>query len=235
MGRRAGARARPRDPAARPARGGQQGGPLAPGHARDRQALRRVAGRGPGDRGHLQLLPRRGAAAVRPDRAVRDVRQAAVHLPQPGRGGGHHHRRQLPGRRALVVPGPRPAVRQRGGVEAGRVRARDSRGAGPALPARRPARRRPQPRAGRRPADLRRARAGARPRPGRQGRLHRLERGRRRDRGAVRAPPAVAVPGARRQEPARRHGRRRPRPRRRGGAVQRLSAPPASAAPRWAR
>ena len=55
----------------------------------------------------------------------RDVRQAAVHLPQPGRGGGDHHRRQLPGRGAVVVPRPRAAVRQRGGVEAGRVRARD--------------------------------------------------------------------------------------------------------------
>ena len=88
---------------------------------------------------------------------VGDVRQAAVHLPQPGRRGGDHHRRQLPGRRALLVPRPGAAVRQRRGLEAGRVRAGDGRGAGPALPARRPARRRPEPRAGRRPADLRRA------------------------------------------------------------------------------
>ena len=94
----------------------------------------------------------------------------------PGRRGGDHHRGQLPGRRAVLVPGPGAAVRQRGGVEAGRVRAGGGRGAGPALPARGPARRRPEPGAGRRPADLRRARAGARSRPGRQGRLHRLER-----------------------------------------------------------
>ena len=53
----------------------------------DRQALRRGARRGPGDRRHLRLLPRRGAQALRPDGAERDARQAAVHLPQPGRGG----------------------------------------------------------------------------------------------------------------------------------------------------
>ena len=140
-----------------------------------------------------------------------------------GRRGRHHHRRQLPGGGAVLVPRPRAAVRQRRG-----------RGSRPST-RRRWARRWPSCSctAGlpdgvlnlvlcRRPADLRRPRAGARRGPGRQGRLHRLERRGRADRRAVRAPPAVAVPGARRQEPAGRHARRRPRPRRRGRAVQRL-------------
>ena len=153
---------------------------------------------------------------------VGDVRQAAVHVPHAGRRGRDHHRRQLPGGGAVLVPRAGAAVRQRRGLEAGRVRAGAGRGAGAAVPARRPARGRAEPRAGRRPADLRRPRAGARARPRRQGRLHRLERGGRADRRAVRAPPAVALPGARRQEPAGRHGRRRPRPRRRGRALQRL-------------
>ena len=53
------------------------------GHARDRQALPRGAGRGAGDRRHLRLLPRRGPAALRADRAVGDAGQAAVHVPVP--------------------------------------------------------------------------------------------------------------------------------------------------------
>ena len=65
----------------RPPRRGQQGGARAARHARDRQALRRVARRGAGDHRHLRLLPRRGPAPVRADGAERDARQAALHLP----------------------------------------------------------------------------------------------------------------------------------------------------------
>ena len=117
---------------------------------RDRQAVPRGARRGPGDRRHVRLLPRRGPAAVRPDGAVGDARQAAVHLPRAGRRGGDHHRGQLPGRRAVLVPRPGDPVRQRRRLEAGRVRGGVRRRAGAALPRRRRARRRAQPRAGRR-------------------------------------------------------------------------------------
>ena len=55
---------------------------------------------------------------------VGDARQAALHLPRAGRRRRDHHRRQLPGRRALVVPRPGDPVRQRRRLEAGRVRAR---------------------------------------------------------------------------------------------------------------
>ena len=47
----------------------EQGGARPARHARDRQADRRVARRGAGGRRHLQLLPRRGPAPLRPDRA----------------------------------------------------------------------------------------------------------------------------------------------------------------------
>ena len=220
----AGARAgpRPRDRQRRPARRAEQGGALAPRHPGGRQALRRVARRGAGDHRHLRLLRRRGPAALRPDRAVGDARQAAVHVPRPGRRRRDHHRRQLPGRGAVVVPRPGDPVRQRGRLEAGRVLARARRRARAAVPRRRRARRRAQPRAGRGRGDVRGPRARARRGPRRQGRLHRLERRRRQDRRAVRAPPAEPVPRARRQEPARGDGRRRPRPRRRGRAVLRL-------------
>ena len=94
--------------------------------------------------------------------------------------------------------------------------------ADPHLPRRRPAARRPEHRARRRPDDLRGPAARARAGPGEQDRLHRLVRGRRPHRRALRPPPAERLPRARRQEPARRHARRRPRPRRRGRAVLRL-------------
>ena len=81
------------DPAGRPPRRGQQGGARPARHARDRQAAGRVARRGPGDRRHVRLLPRRGAPAVRPDRPERDARQAALHLPPAGRRRGHRDRR----------------------------------------------------------------------------------------------------------------------------------------------
>ena len=68
--RRARSRARARDRAGRPAGRGQQGGAGAAGHARDRQAVPGGAGRGPGDRRHLRLLPRRrgGGCTGRPSR-----------------------------------------------------------------------------------------------------------------------------------------------------------------------
>ena len=58
----------------------------------------------------------------------RDAGQAAVHVPQPGRRRRDRHRSQLPGGRPVLVPGPGPAVRQRGGVEARRVDAGGGRG-----------------------------------------------------------------------------------------------------------
>ena len=79
-GSRSGARAG--DRAGRAAGRGQQGGAGRAGHARDRQAVPGGAGRGPGDRRHLRLLPRRGPAAVRADRAVGDAGQAALHVPR---------------------------------------------------------------------------------------------------------------------------------------------------------
>ena len=78
----------------------------------------------------------------------------------------------------VLVPRPGHPVRQRGRLEAGRVRARARRCARAAVPRRRRARRRAQPRAGRGRGDLRGARARARAGARRQGRLHRLERGR---------------------------------------------------------
>ncbi len=47
--------------------------------------------------------------------------QAAVHVPQPGRRGRGDHRGELPGRGPVLVHRARAAVRQRRGVEAGRV------------------------------------------------------------------------------------------------------------------
>ena len=65
---------------------------------------------------------RAGACTARPCR--RDARQAALHVPRPGRRRRDRHRRQLPGRGAVLVPGAGAAVRQRDRVEAGRLRAR---------------------------------------------------------------------------------------------------------------
>ena len=125
---------------------------------RDRQALRGVARRGPGDRRHVQLLPRRGPPALRPDRAERDARQAALHLPHAGRRRGDHHRRQLPGRRAALVPrarrccaatpscGSRPSTRRPAADALAQLFLHGG------LPGRRA-----QPRARRRRADVRRA------------------------------------------------------------------------------
>ena len=180
------------------------------------------ARRGPGDRRHLRLLPRRGAAAVRADRAVGDARQAALHLPRAGRRGGDHHRGQLPGGRARLVPRAGDPVRQRRRLEARRVLRRARRRDGQALPRRRRARGRAQPRPGVGRGHLRGPGVRAGRGPGGQGRLHRLQRGRLEDRRAVRPPHPVAVPRARRQEPDGRDGRRRRRPRGRGRAVRRL-------------
>ncbi len=88
--------------------------------------------------------PRAGACTA--DGAERDARQAALHLPQPGGGGGHHHGRELPGGRALLVHRARAAVRERRGVEAGRVRAGARRRAHAAVPRGRASRRSAQPR-----------------------------------------------------------------------------------------
>ena len=214
---------RPRDPADRPHRRAQQGGARATGDARDRQAVRRVARRGAGDRRHLRLLPGRGPASLRPDGAERDARQAAVHVPRARRRGRDPHRGELPGRRAGLVPGPGAAVRQRGRVEAGRVLPGLRRGAWANCS-----------RHGGLPEGVLNVVQAEGPAAG-EGLERALGEGLvdkvgftgssevgPADRRAVRPPPAVAVPRARRQEPARRHGRRGPRPRGRGCAVQRL-------------
>ena len=87
------------------------------------------------------------------------------------------HRGQLPGRRAVLVPHPGPAVRQRRGVEAGRVLRRLRRGAVRADRARRRAARRgAQPGLRRRRDHLHRPGAGAGGGHCRQDRLHRLLR-----------------------------------------------------------
>ncbi len=194
----------------------QQGGPGRLVDPRDRQALRGGPRRGPGDHRHLRLLYRRRSAALRPDRAIRDARQAALHLQDAGRRRGDHHRRQLPRRRPFLVPDTGPPLRQRRGVEAGRVLPRRRRRPRQTLRRRWSPRRRPERRAGRRGRRLRGPRAGARRGARGQGRLHRVLGGGAQDRGALRPAPADPLPGARRQEPARRHARRRPRPRGRG-------------------
>ena len=123
---------------------------------RDRQA----AGRGPrlraGGRGHLQLLRLGGPTALRDDGPVRAPGQAAVHVPQPGRRRGDRHGGELPGRGPVLVPRPVAPVRERGGLEAGRVRARHLGGARPAVPTRRLPRWRVQHGARRRGRDVRR-------------------------------------------------------------------------------
>ena len=79
----------------------------------------------------------------------------------PVGGRRRHHCRQLPGRRTVLVPRPRPAVRQRGGVEAGGLLPGMRRGSRRVVrPWRRPARRSPESRDGGWRDDFRRARAG---------------------------------------------------------------------------
>ena len=222
VGRGAGSRPRPGDRQPGPTGRGQQGGVGPAGHQGDRQTAFRSAGRGPGDHRHLRLLPRRGTTPVRPNGALGDARQAAVHLPGAGRGRRGHHRGQLPGGGAVVVHGPGVAVRQRDGVEAGRVRrgsCASSRRTGLAGGC---AARRAQPGLRRRRSHL--PRAGVRPlrRNGEQGRLHRVQRCRLPDRRAVRSPPANPVPGAGREEPDGRRPGRGPGPGGRRGAVLRV-------------
>ena len=145
VGGRARAGARPGDRAHRPPGRGQQAAPGRSGHPRDRQAVRRGARRGPGDHRHLRLLPRRGPAAVRPDRAQRDARQAAVHVPHPSRRGGGRSPRGTSRSRCRPGTSSRAAVRQHRRVEAGRVLGRRrERVPRAVLPRRRAARRRAQ-------------------------------------------------------------------------------------------
>ena len=236
VGGRPGPRARQRRQADRPPRRGQQGGALAARHARDRQALPRVARRGAGDHRHLRLLPLRGPAPVRADGSERDARQAALHLPQPGWRGRDHHGRQLPGGGAVLVPRARDPVRQRRRLEARRVRAGARRRAGAAVHRRRPARRRASTSCR---ATARRPSRASSARSTRVSSTRSASPARRavgsQDRRAHRPPRPGGLPRARRQEPARRDARRRPRPRGRGRAVQRLRHGRASAARRSAR
>ena len=104
--------------------------------------------------------------------------------------GGDHHRRQLPGGRAVLVPRPGAPVRQRGRLEAGRVRAGARRRARAAVHRRRAARRRAATWCSPTARRLRGPRARARRAARRQGRLHRVVRGRLADRRALRPPRA---------------------------------------------
>ena len=223
VGRGSGAHPRPGDRPHRPARRGQRRGAGPAGHRRDRQTVRRGARRGPRDRRHLRLLPRRGPPAVRPDRAERDGRQAAVHVPQASRHGRGDHGRQLPGRRALVVHRARVARRQHDRLEAGRLLPRGvERVLRAVRPRRRPARRRVQPGPSRRAGHVRGPGTFAGAGTDRQGRLHRIVGGGPGDRRTDRPAPADRVPGARRQEPAGGHAERRSGAGRRGRPVLRL-------------
>ena len=135
----------------------------------------------------------------------------------------------------VLVPRPGAAVRQRRGVEAGRVRAGARRRAGPALPRRRL----PDGVLNLVHADGPATFAGLEQAldagPRRQGRLHRLERGRRRDRRALRPPPADRRASS---SAARTRSWSWPTPTSTSPSRARCSAasaPPASAAPRSAR
>ena len=152
----------------------------------------------------------------------RDAGQAALHLPQSGGRGRDHHGRELPGGGAVLVPRAGDPVRQRRGLEAGRVRARAGRRAREPVHRRRPAGRRLQPRAERRPDRLRGPRARARRGARGQGGLHRLVGRGLEDRRAHRPPRTGGLPRAGRQEPARGDAGGRPRPGGRGHALQRL-------------
>ena len=193
--------------------------------AGDRQAVRRGARRGPGDRRHLRLLPRRGAAAVRADRARARCptsscspsasRSATVAVITAGNfpvavPSWYLVPALLAGNTVVWKPAEYAAVaRPRfhelfvrgGGLPDGVLNIVHADGAG----------------------DLRRA--GRRPwTPGsidKVGFTGSSAVGPR-DRRADRAAPADRLPGARRQEPAGRHPERRPRPGRRGRAVLRL-------------
>ena len=223
LGGHPGARARAGGRAHRPDRRGQQGSPGRAGHPGDRQAAGRVPRRGAGSDRHLLVLRGRGAAPLRPDRAQRDARQAAVHVPGAGRRRGDRHGGQLPGRRAVLVRGARAAVRQRRGVEArgvhprhrARVHRAVRRGRAPRAACSTPCSPTAPPptTACPRPsttASCRRSGSPARRRSGC---------------GSASSPGRHlqnAVPRAGRQEPAGRDARRRPRPGRRGRALLRL-------------
>ena len=158
------------------------------------------------------------------DRAQRAARQAVVHLPHAGGGGGHRHGRQLPGGRPVLVHHPGPGVRQRDRVEAGRVRSGCRGGLHPADPARRRAGRGVQHGAGRGPRSPFEGLDGsAGSGPHRQGGIHGVDRRRAAHRRTVRPARAIALLGARRKEPAGGHAGRRPlRPGGGGRPVQRV-------------
>ncbi len=170
----------------------------------------------------MQLLPWRGTASLRPDGAIRDAGQAALHLPFAGGRRRDRHRRELPGRRTVLVHRARPGVWEHDRLEACRIHPRDRRGIRTADPARGdPDRCLPAgPRRG--GSDVRGHRARPRRRGTRQGGVHRLLRGGQADRRGLRTASPVTLPRAGWQEPARRDAGRRPRLGRRGRSVQRL-------------
>ena len=88
------------------------------GQPRDGQDPERSARRCSGGDRHLPLLPVRGPAAVRPDRAVGDAAQGANDLSPAARRGWDHHRRQFPDRGAQLEDHPGAGDRQHNRLEA---------------------------------------------------------------------------------------------------------------------
>ena len=222
VGRRAGPRPRTRDRSRSDGSWRQQGGACAPRHrARSASRTPRRSARCRRSSTPATSSSARGAGCTgrrcRPRCPTSSCSRSGA-----GRHRGDHHGGQLPGRRAVLVPRAGAAVRQRGGLEAGRVRRRLGRGAVRAVPARRPARGRARPGACRRADTFAGLEQALDAGPRRQGRLHRLERVGRRIGELCGRHLQSPVPRARRQEPAGGHAGRRPRPRRRGRAVHRV-------------
>ena len=221
VGQRAGSHPRPGDRRDRPARRGERRGPwLASSPARWAKPYAEALGEvqeiidtcdfflGEGRRLYGETVP-----SEMHDKAL-------VHLPYAGRRDGGHHCRQLPGRRALVVPRPGPAVRQHRRLEAGRVlgcgrhrplRAVRCRAACRKAPSTSCSPTAPPPSR----ASKRAWRRGSSTRSGFTGSSVGRFTHRRAD-GPLRP---VSLPRARRQEPDGHHGRRQPRAGRRGCAV----------------
>ena len=199
---------------------GPQGGARPRHDARDGEGAGRDARRRPGSHRHDLLHGRRGAAAVRADRAVRAARQVCDVGAAAARASARdHHAVEFPDGDSVVEDHPGARLRQHGRVQAGHADAafgaelrQDSRGG------RRPARRR-------QPGDRRRRRG--RQRDARQRRrarrvVHRIDR--RRAHG-VRTGGAVVQEGPPRDGRQERHhgdGRCESRPRRRRLPVGRV-------------
>ena len=208
--RHAGAEAR-RDPVqGRAPAGRAQGRALAAHDARDGQGPARGARRRAGGDRRRVLHGRRGAAPVRPDRAVRDARQVRDGHPPADRRGRHHHALELPDRDPGLEALPGAHLRQHRGHQARQRHAGLPRPLRRAADGGRHARRRGE----HRHRLGRRGRQRDRRAPRRAGhQLHRPHRYRRRDQPPRGGDPQARQPGAGRQEPDRGLGGRRPGPR----------------------